>query len=386
MNSPLNVLFLTSWYPVPEYPTHGIFIRNLALSLQYYCKVIVIYVYSSKEIEKGTLKHTHFDNLDEYVIAFPKSKLPLLKWIVHFFKYLYYYYRLSLLIKRQFKEIHFAQINVIFPVSLFFPIVKRILHIKKYTIFEQWSGYLKEDNSYKGLLQKWITKRTIKNADKIWCLSEYQKQAMEQHRLYGNYEIIGNVVNTEIFCVNKIPHTKKRFIHISTLDDKEKNITGILTVFSELEKQGYNFELIVVGGKEEYLQKAIKTAQSLGLSQVEFKGIIPQNELPTYYHSADALVMFSHYETFCVVVYEALSCGTYVISSNVANLDKILSADIGTLVAPNNKEELKNAILNVLENKIQHNPDKAHRLIEQKFSEKQIGKKLFEYYANALNF
>jgi hypothetical protein len=33
MTNSFSVLFLSSWYPTIEYPTHGIFIRNHALAL-----------------------------------------------------------------------------------------------------------------------------------------------------------------------------------------------------------------------------------------------------------------------------------------------------------------------------------------------------------------
>jgi glycosyltransferase involved in cell wall biosynthesis len=205
---------------------------------------------------------------------------------------------------------------------------------------------------------------------------------MQSHQLYGNYDALGNVVNTDIFLPKKIFNPTKKFVHISTLDDNQKNITGIFRVFAELEKEGHNFELIVIGGKDEYLIPAKKLAQQLGLTKVIFKGIIAQENLPSYYQSADALVMFSNYETFCVVVYEALSCGTYVITSNVADFDKILPQKFATIVSPQNESELKSAILSILENKISINPEEAHQWVKDNFSEGIIGKNFFEFYSN----
>jgi len=385
MNDYPSVLFLASWYPTPDYPTHGIFIKNHAKALANYCNVIVLYVYSSDNVNEVVLEHTQNNRLNEYVIVFPKSKIPILKPLIHFIKYCYYYYRLSVLAKNHFSKIHFAQINVIYPVSLFFPIIKNVLNIQAYTIFEQWTGYLKEDGLYKGFLRRFVTQKIIRNAQKIWCLCEHQKQSMLQHHLQGNYDLLGNVVNTSIFqCKKKFTRTKKTFLHISTLDDRQKNITGILKAFADIEKQGYDFQLIIIGGKEEYLQKAQQTAKSLGLKNVVFKGMIPQEELPAYYQSADALVMFSNYETFCVVVYEALSCGTYVITTDVADLGKIISKKYGTIIPPKDETQLKQAIQDVLENKISCASEEAHQLIEEHFSEKQIGKKLYDYYFTLL--
>lgn len=385
MNNSLNVLFLTSWYPVPEYPTHGIFIRNHAKALAHFCNVIVMYVYSSEEAEDVVFEHTQSDQLNEYVIAFPKSKIPVIKQVIHFFKYLYYYYRLSVLVKKHFPIIHFIQINVVFPVAVFFPLIKNYFKIKSYTVFEQWTGYLKEDNLYKGIIRKFFTKHTIQNAGKVWCLCDYQKQSMIKNGLFANYEVMGNVVHTNIFKLsNKGTNNKKTFLHISTLDDRQKNITGILKPFKEIEKEGYDFQLIIIGGKDDYLNYAKAFANKLELKNIEFKGIVSQEELPRYYQSADALVMFSNYETFCVVVYEALGCGIYVITTNVADLDKIISDDIGTIVPVKDEQKLKSAIIDVLENKIYVDSVKAHQLIENNFSEKTIGEKIFNYYQSLI--
>lgn len=383
-NSHFSVLFLTSWYPTTEYPTHGVFIRNHARALSHYCRVIVIYVYSSNELKDVTLEHSEHNNLHEYILAFPKSKIPILKHIIHFIKYAYYYYRLAKLIRKHFNDIRHIQVNVIYPVSLFLPIIQSILRIQSYTILEQWTGYLKEDNTYKGFLRKWITKYTVQKARKIWTLCKYHQQSMIQHQLIGNYDIMPNVVNTDIFQPpkSKTSKSKKTFIHISTLDNRQKNINGILRVFKEIENKGYDYDLTIIGGQNDYLQKAREYAQILNLKNVTFKGIIPQEQLVKYYQSADALIMFSNYETFCVVVYEAISCGTYVISSRVADLEKIMSEKYGKIIEPGNDTQLLQAIIDVIENKVSIHPSDGHQLIEQHFSEKQVGKKLFEYYSS----
>lgn len=382
MNNSFSVLFLSSWYPTPEYPTHGIFIRNHAKALARYCKVIVLYVYSSKEVKDVELEHTQTGNLNEYVLAFPKSKIPILKSFIHFIKYYYYYYRLSRLAQKHFSDIKFVQINVIYPVGLFFPIIQKVFNIKHYTIFEQWSGYLKEDNLYKGLLQKIVTQHLVKNANKIWCLCQRQIEAMIDNGLMGPYEILGNCVNTEVFKPSeKLSQDKKTFIHVSTLDNREKNINGILSTFAELEKEEYDFNLIIIGGKGEYLHKAQKLALELGLKNVTFKGILPQEELVKYYQQADALVMFSNYETFCVVIYEALSCGTYVISTDVADVKNIVQNSCGEIIPVKDTIALKNAILKVLHSKnTLCDAQKTHQLIQQNFSEEVIGQKFFNYY------
>lgn len=383
MSKSISILFLTSWYPTPEYPTHGIFIRNHAKALALYCPVVVLYVYASTEIQEVVIEHTSSQNLEEYVLAFPKSKIPFLKRGINLFKYFYYYYQLSKLVKKHHLSVSMAQINVPYPVAFYFPVIKFMLNIQSYTVFEQWTGYLSKDNFYKGFLRKYVTSKCLQHAKRVWCLCHEQKEAMQAHHLRASYDILGNVVNTHLFVPKpKPPHSKKRFLHISTLDDRQKNIRGILRVFRELETAGYAFELIVVGGKAEAVQSAQEMARHLGLQQVCFKGIVPQDLLPEYYQQADALVMFSNYETFCVVVYEALSCGTYVITTAVADLDKVISEEFGILVPPKNEHALKQAILKVIHHNTSCNAQLAHQFIKENFSAEVIGKKFYEHYCS----
>jgi glycosyltransferase involved in cell wall biosynthesis len=50
---------------------------------------------------------------------------------------------------------------------------------------------------------------------------------------------------------------------------------------------------------------------------ISFAGPIAHEKLVTYYNQSHALVMFSRYETFSIVIAEAWSCGIPVISTPV---------------------------------------------------------------------
>ena len=83
--------------------------------------------------------------------------------------------------------------------------------------------------------------------------------------------------------------------------------------------------LVVVGGGDRgsdgIARQLGRLARSLGIGErVTFAGAVPQSDLPTYYGSANVLVLPSHYESFGMVALEAMACGTPVVVSRVGGL------------------------------------------------------------------
>lgn len=60
------------------------------------------------------------------------------------------------------------------------------------------------------------------------------------------------------------------------------------------------------------------------ISCVDFAGRVDQERLPPYYNAADLLVLPSHYESFGLVVLEALACGTPVAATPVGAAETLL--------------------------------------------------------------
>jgi len=91
-----------------------------------------------------------------------------------------------------------------------------------------------------------------------------------------------------------------------------------------------DFHLSVVG-KDKHIQKFIKEAAQLGLSQnVTFFG--PRSYVRPFYQFADTLVIPSFYDPFANVTVEALAMGLFVVSSKSNGGHEILSSELGTII------------------------------------------------------
>lgn len=98
-----------------------------------------------------------------------------------------------------------------------------------------------------------------------------------------------------------------------------KGLENLIAALALLRPRHPRLTLRVVGGDGPQGPPAlIRRAQELGVAQaVHFAGRIDQTDLPFYYSAADLLALPSYYESFGLVVLEALACGTPVAATAV---------------------------------------------------------------------
>ena len=119
-------------------------------------------------------------------------------------------------------------------------------------------------------------------------------------------------------------------------------------------------------------------------TKVHFKGRVIGNELITILQNSDALIMFSHFETFCLVNIEAFACGKPIITSNAGAIPSYMNDQLGLMVNKGDEEALCKAILHFALNPKQF--DAAYiRNFAMQFSYTQVGKQLDLIYQNAAN-
>ena len=147
---------------------------------------------------------------------------------------------LQLLIKKGFNP-DIVHCNVINPVGIVAKLFKQ-KHDIPFVITEHWTGYLKSDGRYqKNKLLKIIVPKIAKLSEALMPVSLDLKRALEKHGIGDNYNVVRNVVNTNDFIIQD--KLKNQFLVVADLENKQKNISGIIKAFDVFNKSNPKIKL-----------------------------------------------------------------------------------------------------------------------------------------------
>ena len=133
-----------------------------------------------------------------------------------------------------------------------------------------------------------------------------------------------------------------------------KGYDKVISILPQLVQSGLRFKYILAGKADDAEQKRMQafiTANGLD-EYVLMPGFIADEEVTAHYLLADVFVMPSKGEGFGIVYVEAMACGLPVIAGNKDGSTEALQfGELGTLIDPDNEEQLKEAIMHVLQEK-----------------------------------
>lgn len=387
----MNILHLLSWFPTPEDPTLGNFCVRMIDALPEDCHSVILSVCDGKNMtesfEVKEIKGAHHTHVQIHIRP-PKinavRKLKMLKM---------YQYGLNY-IKKRFFEPDLIHLHVAYPLGQVALLWKK-LYGYKYVLTEHWTIYQPQNKEVLvGALKKKIVK-IANNAELIMPVSLDLQHCMEGHGIRNRFQVIYNLVNTDMFklrpCIDSSQRTnlrrndmhgdngKKQMLHISTLRDEAKNFSGILRTIERLRQQRDDFELHVIHDYEAPEFKAFVKKHHLE-DCVFFHGKKTSAEVAQAYQQADFFVLFSNFENLPCVIVEAFASGVPVLSTAVGGIAEILSPERGILI-PQGDE---NMLLQGLNQLLDHSQEYDHKAIRdyaiKTFAAQNIGEQIFEVY------
>jgi glycosyltransferase involved in cell wall biosynthesis len=188
----------------------------------------------------------------------------------------------------------------------------------------------------------WLRAFPLTLCDEVIVPSNYLKRIVENWhpKIKGKVRVVYNSFNLpEVeLLINQNP--RKKMVTVCRL----VNWKGVDRIIGLLEKDT-DLSLTVVGGGP--LEEELKAlSQTLGVSdKVHFTGNVDKAQVAKYMNEADIFILNSTYEGLPHVVLEAMSLQLPVIATDVGGTGEVVkNEDTGLLIAPDNDEQLMNAV------------------------------------------
>ncbi|OIP01980.1 MAG: hypothetical protein AUJ98_02690 [Bacteroidetes bacterium CG2_30_33_31] len=381
----IKILHLARWYPNKFDPMFGLFVKKHVEATSLYCPNYVIYAHGSFDLKDSLLiDYKSNTNLTEIIVYYKKVKFAI-DFIANLINGILYLRAINKGFKRlkcEDKKFNLIHIHILSRLGIF-GLYYKLFKKTPYVITEHWSRYLPTTANYNGFFRKIFTKIVVSQASFVSTVTNNLKEEMQNHGLINrNYFVLPNVVSKYFYYnFNDIKNSKKTFIHVSSFEDKSKNISGLIRVINELSKKRSDFvcKLIGEGIDFEYLsnyaQKIIKNQ-----NVIQFIGLLENENLAREYAKADMMIIFSNYENFPVVINESLVAGLPVISTKVGGISEMINSQNGILINAGDEDALIEKLLEFLDDKFCFNKELIKSQYRDKFSEGSIGKLLFNKY------
>lgn len=383
----IKVLFLSSWFPSRINQTKGNFVEKHLQAVSEFCETAVLHVVADQHMNQKTEISLSKHGQILYLIIYfkpSKVKIPFLSGFIKLKKYISNYFKGYKIITKGFGKPDIVHGNILFPVGIIAYLFKKFKKIP-YVFTEHWTGYTQDDPNHAGKIELIFSRIIALNAEMIMPVSEHLKNSMINIGLKANYEVIPNVVNTEIFKPDNenVKSEIKKILHISTLIDEQKNFTGILNVLSKLKKARNDFELEVItdGDSEQYMKKS----NELGLQKVvNFSGLKNAGEIAEIMKLSSFLLLFSNYENLPCVIVEAFAAGLPVVSTDVGGIKEHLNDKNGLLIPKGDEAALLEAINKMLDSLEKFDKNVIAGYAKENFSYSKIGSLYSGVYNNCL--
>ena len=238
----------------------------------------------------------------------------------------------------------------------------------------------------RGLLAPWEIRLAAKAAASADCRLAVSEAFCDEISTFlgSRWQACPNVVPTAFTNYPLAPQKEHEepfvFIKVAYLSNKRKRIHLLITAFAQAFKDDPTVYLKIGGdGKERSNLEAL--ARKLGVAdRVIFLGALERHEVRDHIVAADALVLASQYETFGVVVIEALALGKPVIATRCGGPNRIVRPQDGLLIPPDDVDAIAQAMRHIRTNRNQYDAQGIRQACIDRYGETAIAEQLETFY------
>lgn len=381
---------LPSWYPSRLQPTNGNFIEQHIKAIALHCKVSVLFLESDRNLRKGQVEKKYSEPYGiptwRFYYAKTNCPLPLIKDLIQFKRFLSTAWSGYNTLIAQRGEPDLLHLHVLWRAGILAFLWKKLKNLH-YVISEHSTRFLTvHKNEWPSPTQKLIQRIGI-SAAYLLPVSNSLKESMISAGLVNKYSVVPNVVDPAVFYpAKKRPIYPFTFLHVSNLRDEQKNFSGIITAVEKLVQHRTDFVIKVVCD-------SLKITEFQTL--VNEKGLAPFIEffpgqayegVAEMMRSSHCFLMFSNYETFGIVLAEALMCGLPSIFTDSGGVgSEIKSGKAGIQLKPGDVSGLCQSMDYMMENYGAYEPDVIAGDFSLLYNPSKVGQIFYNIYQEVLD-
>lgn len=197
---------------------------------------------------------------------------------------------------------------------------------------------------WKRFLARIAERFAYRNADAIILTSESDKKfVMDKFRIDASrVKVVPNYVDTDFFRPADSKKEKGRIIFVGRLE-KEKNLFNLVAAC-----EGLPVKIVIIGSGS--LREKLESFAAEKSVRAEFKGNVPQRQLPEELNRSEIFVLPSLYEGNPKALLEAMACGLPCISSNIEGVREIITDRETGYLCGTDSASIRSALADLLGN------------------------------------
>ncbi len=285
----------------------------------------------------------------------------------------------------------FKDVDLIHSTDQFIPIAnKPLLATVMDVIPLSHPQFLKSQSRY---LKSFIWKKLTQRADRIITISEFSKTEITKYLGFSDNQIDVIPLGVDERYYQKMSEIDKQvilkdlgitspfFLFIGSIQPR-KNLARLLEAHAKLPRSLAKEYPLVIAGKLAWDdgQTVAAIEQAVREGRAKWLNYISENQKRCLLQSATGLAFVSLYEGFGLPITEAFASELPVITSNCTSMPEVVK-DAGILVAPENKQQITDALLSLIEdNNLANNLKALGKQRSQLFSWGENAKRTLSIY------
>ncbi len=384
----MNVLIIPSWYPTADHPITGIFFKEQAklLAKHHPQHQFCISLWGSHE---SSLLLTKQKLLGKIFGSYPSMKAtstiqkklvpncfehytPAYTWTRHILagnmkNIIVANGKNAQLFEAEFGKIDIIYAHVGYPAG-YIAYKLSMTIVCPFVISEHMGPF--PFQAYLNIFKKpiWKLMQAYKNAAQVLAVSTHLQESIKKY-VGISTQILPNFIDENKFKIGA-KYSSQTILFIGKAD-ASKGLDQLIKAYhlSEASSLGYRLQIVGEGTiRNQHLDET--------LLDVEFLGELPNSQLPDLISECSFLVLPSLYESFGVVLLEAIACGKPILATDCGGPSDIVSETNGVLAKKGDLKDLQEKLDWMINNYKSFNPQDIRNEFLEKFGSKKISSQL----------